>query len=164
MWIIYILQGELLMKKPKNMWSFFGVTLLIFGVVFLISGVFSQMGILHTDPASQGDPKLWFPVLGDTLLILGIMLCAVSYRKEKACKLLLCEGTQTKGYVTSVRQLFFTRWGGLYPYLVYFTYEIEGLSYRGKSHLLWSQPKVCEQNTVTVYTDSQDPSHYAVDL
>ena len=152
------------MKRPENMWKLFGTLFLILGTIFLLSGILSQMGILHTDPASQGDPKLWFPVLGCILLIFGIIMCAVSYRKEKACKLLLREGTQTKGYVASINQLLFIRWNGLHPYVVYFTYEVEGFSYRGKSHLIWSQPKVCEQNIVTVYIDSKKPSRCIVDL
>ena len=152
------------MKKPDNMWKFFGVMLLIFGVVFLFSGTLSQLGILHTDPASQGDPKLWFPVLGCIFLGLGIIMCAVSYRRGKARKLLFLEGSQTNGHVISVKQLMFVKWNGSCPYVVYFTYEIEGIQYRGKSNLLWSQPKVCEQNTLTVYIDSQKPTHCAVDL
>ncbi len=152
------------MKRPENMWKFFGVMFLIFGVVFFLSGTLSRMGILQTDLASQGDPKLWFPVLGCAFLVLGIIICAVSYRKEKEFKLLLREGTPTKGYVTSVKQLLFTRWNGSSPYVVHFTYEIEGSSFKGKSHLLWSQPKVCEQNTITVYIDSQKSAHGVVDL
>ncbi|MDF2632001.1 MAG: hypothetical protein K0Q85_597 [Caproiciproducens sp.] len=152
------------MKKPENMWKLCGTLFLILGTVFLFSGVLSRMGILHTDPASQGDPKIWFPVLGCILLFLGAIMYAISYRKEKAYKLLLCEGTKTKGHVTAVKQWFFTRVNGSYPYVVYFTYEIEGFSYKGKSHLLWSQPEVREQNIITVYIDSQKPAHYAVDL
>ncbi len=152
------------MKKPEDMWKLCGTLFLILGAVFLLSGVLTQMGILHTDPASQGDPKLWFPLLGCILLIFGAIMCTVSYRKEKAWNLLLQEGTKTKGYVTSVKQLMLIKWNGSYPYVVYFTYEIEGVSYAGKSHLLWSQPKACERNTVTVYTDSQKPAHCAVDL
>ncbi len=152
------------MKKPQTMWKFCGTLFLILGAVFLLSGILSQMGILHTDPASRGDPKLWFPVLGSILLALGIILCAVSYWKERAYKLLLSEGTQTKAKVTSVKQLMFTRWNSSYPYVVYYKYEVEGSSYKGKSRLLWSQPKVYEKNTVTVYIDSQKPSHSAVNL
>jgi len=162
--MIYILEGEPFMKKPQTMWKFCGTLFLILGAVFLLSGILSQMGILHTDPASRGDPKLWFPVLGSILLALGIILCAVSYWKERAYKLLLSEGTQTKAKVTSVKQLMFTRWNSSYPYVVYYKYEVEGFSYKGKSRLLWSQPKVYEKNTVTVYIDSQKPSHSAVNL
>jgi|GEM_PF-3004335 len=152
------------MKRPENMWKFFGVMLLILGVVFLFSGALSQLGVLHTDPASQGDPKLWFPVLGCIFLGFGIIMCAVSYRREKAVKLLFLEGLQTDGHVTSVKQLQFIKWNGSCPYVVYFTYEIEGFSYKGKSNLLWLQPKVCEQNVITVYIDSHNPAHCAVDL
>ena len=152
------------MKKPENMWGFFGGMLLIFGAVFLFSGVLSQLGILHTSLASQGDPKLWFPVQGCFFLVLGIIMCAVSYRKGKARNLLLCDGTPIKGHITSVKQMLFIKWNGSCPYVVHFTYEIEGSCYKGKSNLLWSQPKVCEQNTVTVYIDSQKPAHYVVDL
>lgn len=122
------------------------------------------MGILHPNPASQGDPKVWFPILGCILLIFGIIMCAVSYRKEKVRKLLLQEGTQTKGHVTSVKQLLFIKWNGSCPYVVRFTYEAEGFRYKGKSHLLWLQPEVCEQSIVTVYVDSQNPARCAVDL
>jgi hypothetical protein len=151
-------------KKPENMWKLFGTLFLILGTVFLFSGVLAQMGILHPNPASQGDPKVWFPILGCILLIFGMIMCAVSYRKEKVRKLLLCEGIETKGYITCVKQLMFTRWNGLHPYVVCFTYEAEGFSYKGKSNLLWSQPQVCEQSIVTVYVDSQNPAHCAVDL
>jgi hypothetical protein len=152
------------MKKPENMWKFFGVLLLIFGAVFLFSGALSLLGILHTDPASQGDPRLWFPILGGVFLAFGVILCAVSYQSEKAHKLLFAEGLQTKARVTSVKQLLFMKWGGLSPYVVSFTYEIEGIQYTGKSNLLWSQPKVYEQMTVTVFIDSEKPAHCAVDL
>jgi len=152
------------MKRPENMWKFFGVMFLIFGVVFLFSGVLSQLGILPVNPASQGDPKAVFPILGCIFLILGIIMCAVSYQREKVREVLLHEGTQTKGQVTSVKQLVFIKWIGSCPYVVYFTYEMEGIHYIGKSNLLWSQPKVCEQNTLTVYIDSQKPAHCAVDI
>lgn len=124
------------MKKPETMWKLCGSIFLILGTVFLFSGVLSQMGILRTNPASQGDPKLWFPVLGGIFIILGIIKCGISYPKEKARKLLLREGTQTKGHVTSIKQLVFTRWNGSSPYVVCFTYEIEGFSYKGKSQLI----------------------------
>jgi len=152
------------MKKSETIWKLLGTIFLILGTVFLFLGVFSQMGLLHSDPASQGDPKLWYPVLGGILIILGVILCGVSYRKLKACKLLIREGTNTKGHVTSVKQLVFTRWNGSSPYVVCFAYEVEGCSYKGKSNLLWSQPEVCEQNAVTVYIDSEKPAHCAVDL
>lgn len=158
------MQGELFMKKPENMWKLCGDVFLILGTAFLLSGVLSRMGILHTNPESQGDPKFWFPVLGCVLLVLWTIMCAVANRKERDYKLLLREGTQTKGYVTSVKQLMFTRWNGLHPYVVCFTYEVEGFRYSGKSRLLWSQPQVCEQDTVTVYIDSQKPAHGVVDL
>lgn len=152
------------MKKPENMWKLCGDIFLILGAVFLFSGILSKMGILHTNPASQGDPKLWFPVIGLIFLVLGIIMCAVSYRKEKVRKLLLCEGIKTKGYVTCVKQLLFIKWNGLHPYVVCFTYDAEGFCYKGKSRLLWSQPQVCEQSRITVYVDSQNPARYAADL
>ena len=71
MWIIYILEGEPFMKKPETMWKLCGTLFLILGAVFLLSGILSQMGILHTDPASRGDPKLWFPALGSILFGVG---------------------------------------------------------------------------------------------
>lgn len=122
------------------------------------------MGLMHTSRASLGDPKVAFPILGLVFLVFGLLLCAVSYRKEKQREVLLREGIKTKGTVTQVKQLMLTKWNGRHPYVVYFSYDIEGLPYKGKSGLLWSPPSVCKDSAVTVYADSGNPARGTVDL
>lgn len=137
---------------------------LILGAAFLLSGILSQAGIMKTSPNSQGDPRVVFPILGCAFLMVGAVLFLVASYKEKRRKLLLQTGVPVTGRVVSVKQLTYMQKGISHPYVVYFTYESDGVQYHGTSHFLWMPPTVRENDSLTVMVDADHPKHCAVEL
>lgn len=140
------------MRKPKSMWEFCGELFLFLGALFLLIGLLSQAGIMKIKPSSHGGPYE-FLILGRVFLLIGAFSLLVATCKERKKRLLLQTGTSVLGMIVSVKQLPFTRWGTSYPYVVYFTYEYEGVQYKGKSGLFWILPSVKEFDKETVYID-----------
>ena len=152
------------MKKPKSMWGLTGWIFLGLGAFFLLCGILTRAGVMKTEPGSQGDPGVGFPILGGALIAAGIFLLLAAMLKEKRRRSLLQTGTPVTGEVVSVKQLPFTRWGTSYPYVVRFHYESDGICYCGKSCLLWALPEVRENDGVTVRIDADHPKRCAVEL
>lgn len=152
------------MKKPRSMWGLFGELFLLLGAVFLLSGILSRAGILKTDPGSRGDPGVVFPILGGAFLIVGIVSAIAAIRKEKRRTQLLETGMPVAAEIDSVKQNFFTKWGSSHPYVIYFTYEVDGVKYQGKSGLFWTLPSVREHDHETVFVDMGDPNRYVLKL
>ncbi len=152
------------MEKPRSTWKMVGLIFLILGAAFLLSGILSQAGIMKTSPNSRGDPRVVFPILGCVFLMAGAVLSLVASFKEKRRKLLLQTGLPVTGRVVSVKQLSYIQKGNSHPYVVYFTYESDGIQYQGTSRLLWTLPTVQENDTLTVMIDADHPKHCAVEL
>lgn len=152
------------MGKPRSTWRMASLIFLILGAAFLLSGILSQAGIMKTSPNSHGDPRVVFPILGCAFLMVGAVLFLVASYKEKRRKLLLQTGVPVTGRVVSVKQLTYMQKGNSHPYVVYFTYESDGVQYHGTSHLLWMPPTVRENDSLTVMVDADHPKHCAVEL
>lgn len=153
-----------MVREPKSMWGLTGWIFLGLGALFLLCGILTRAGIMKTKSGSQGDTSVGFLILGGALMAAGIFLLFAAMLKEKRRRSLLQSGTPVTGEVVSVKQLPFTRWGTSYPYVVRFRYESDGISYRGKSCLLWALPKVQENDGVTVRVDADHPKRCAVEL
>lgn len=146
------------------MWGFFGEFFILLGAVFLLSGILSRAGILKTDPASRGDPGIVFPILGSAFLIVGISSALAARIKEKRKAQLFESGMPVTAEIDAIKQNFFTKWGSSHPYIIYFTYEVDGVPYKGKSGLFWVLPSVREHDHETVFVDMDHPKRYALKL
>jgi len=54
--------------------------------------------------------------------------------------------------------------GALFPHMAEFTYEVEGVEYRGKCYVSYTKPRPGIGQRVTVYYDPQNPEHFAVKI
>ena len=152
------------MRKPRNMWEFCGELFLFLGAIFVVFGVLSRAGVLKTDPDSLGDPRVIFPILGGGLLIVGFFSLLAGISKEKRLNLLLETGMPVTGEIEAIKQNFFTKWGTYHPYVIYFKYEVDGVSYKGKSGLFWTLPPTQEQEKKTVFIDADHPKRCVLKL
>lgn len=152
------------MRKPRNEWELFGELSLILGVLFLCVGVLSRAGVLKTDPGSHGDPGVVFPAAGCAFLIMGTFSVIVAFRKISRSTKLLETGMPVTGKISAVKQRLFTQWGHSHPYVVYFSYELDGVQYKGKSGLFWAPPSVREGESETIFIDADHPRHCMLKL
>lgn len=152
------------MRKPRNMWEFCGELFLFLGAIFFLFGVLSRASVLKTDPGSHGDPGVVFPIVGGGLLIVGLFSLLAGIRKEKRRILLLETGMPVTGEIEAVKENLFTKWGSYHPYVIYFTYEVDGVPYKGKSGLFWTLPPTMEHKKITVYLDADHPKRCALKL
>lgn len=151
------------MKRPKSIFGFFGELFLFLGVLFFLIGLLSQANIMKLKSGSHGGPYD-FLISGCVFLIIGVFSLLVAAHKEKRKRLLLQTGTSVVGIITSVKQLPFTRWGTSYPYVVHFTYEWDGVQYKGRTGLFWILPSIKESDNKTVYIDLENPKHCELKL
>ena len=152
------------MRKPRNMWELCGELFLLLGALFVLFGVLSRAGILKTAPGSHGDPGVVFPVVGGGLLIVGAFSILAALRKEKRKNQLFETGMPVTGEIETVKQNLFTKWGTYHPYVIYFSYEADGVPYKGKSGLFWTIPPTREHEKKTVYIDADNPKHCVLKL
>lgn len=149
--------GGVVMRNPRNIQGLFGELFLLLGVVFVLSGILSRAGILKTDPGSRGDPGVVFPIMGCAFLVAGITFAFAAIFKEKRQAQLFETGMPVTAVIDAVKQNRFTKWGSSHPYVIYFTYEVDGVPYKGKSGLFWTLPPVREHDHGTVYVDLDHP-------
>lgn len=157
------------MRKPKSLGSFAGILFLIFGALFFICSVLLHSGIMKTSPNSIGDPGVAFPILTAALLATGIVICLLVHLKARCTATLLYDGAPITAQILSVQQLMCICCGNSWdssshPYVVSVEYELDGMQYKGKSHLLWERPAVHKGDEITVYIDLENPKHCAIKL
>lgn len=74
------------------------------------------------------------------------------------------DGTATQGTITLIKKLSYTRWSNQHPSIAHFTYEYGGVTYKGKSNLIWGAPTIHEYDKIVVYVDSINNRNYSSDL
>ena len=151
------------MKKPESMWEFCGRLFLLLGVLFVLFGILTQAGVMRMRPGSRGGPEAFF-FSGFAFLAAGIFVLFASVLRKRRKKRILKSGMSVPGTVASVEQLSYTRWNTSYPYVIRFTYEWEGVRYKGKSGLIWTPPSVKESDPLSVAIDEENPKNYALEL
>ncbi|CAB1245729.1 protein of unknown function [Ruminococcaceae bacterium BL-4] len=149
--------------KPRNFWEFYARLFFILGGSFLLIGLLSQAGIMKMKPGAHSDPRV-FAIIGCLFLIVAGLSQFMGAYMVKRDKLLLQTGTPISGTIVSVKQLQFTRFSTSYPYVVYFTYEWEGMQYKGRIGPLWSIPSLKENDNGTIYIDAENPKHSTLKL
>lgn len=152
------------MKKPISLMQFIGVVFLFLGPFFIIAGYLNYIEILPTDPASQGNPAIVFPILGVVILLIGIGLFYIPLRRLQKRSQLKSKGTRVTGIVTSVRELSSVHWGKESPYRVKFCYEYEGKQHTGRSNLLWSAPTISKGESIEIYMNQDKKNQYWVEI
>lgn len=149
--------------KPRSLSEFYGRLFFILGGSFLLIGLLFQNGIMKMKPGAHGDPRM-FLIAGCSLLIVACLFLLMGFYITRKNKLLIQTGTPIVGTIISVKQLRFTRFTTSYPYVVYFTYDWEGVQYKGKSDLLWTIPSFKESDKRTIYIDVKNPKHSTLKL
>lgn len=140
------------MKKPKTIKRLSSYILIILGAYFILDGLFLN-------------PEIYmFIPLGIVILALGSIIFLRDQQSEKRKNLLLSGETCLKAKVSHIKQKPFTSWGEKHPYVVTFTYEFEGASYQGKSHLLWEKPQLKTGDILKVYIEKKKPQFCAVNI
>lgn len=147
--------------KPKSLSGFYGRLVLILGGSFLLIGLLSQTGIIKMRTGAHGDPRI-LSIAGCFFLIVASLFLLIGVYITRRNEFLMQTGTPILGTIISIKQLHFTRFSSSYPYVVYFTYEWEGVQYKGKSGLLWTIPSFKESDQETIYIDAKNPKHSAL--
>lgn len=129
----------------------------------MLIGLLSQTGIMKMKPGAHGDPRV-FSIVGCFLLIVAGLSLLIGFYITKKNKLLMQTGTQILATIVSVKQLQYTRFSASYPYVVYYSYEWEGVQFKGKSGLLWNIPSFQEPGKGTIYIDVKNPKHSTLKL
>lgn len=130
----------------------------------LIMGFLGLMGVLKPTAHSMNQDSteitnfILFIVLGIIFFIAHSVQRSTASRKKKLHDELLANGSRVNGTVEKVCQQNQVRYGGKYPYIIFYTYTCEGKVYHGESHLLWEIPDVTEHDPIEVYTDRSGKS------
>lgn len=132
------------------------------GIGFIAGGLLSFAGADFTAPHTEA----WEPIangvlmlaLGTVLLITQSVLRIISSRKKRLCRELLAGGTKVNGTVERVCRQNTVRYGGKYPWIIYYTYDYKGKVCHGESYLFWDKPDIREHDPIVVYTNDSGKS------
>lgn len=147
--------------RPKSIKGAFGVIFLFIGVAFLLMGAGLRLHILKPDH-TEGNPAFWFPIIGGSMFLIGFVLFLWGYLWVRRQKNLQREGILVEGKITCIRHLIYLKFNRKRPFRIYFTYEWEGFSYRGKSTLLWHKPKQQAGDGIFLLIDENKPRQVAI--
>lgn len=151
------------MKKPESMWEFCGRLFLLLGVLFVLFGILTQVGVMRMRSGSRGGPEVFF-FSGSAFFFFSLEPTRTKRKFRPPKRRIPKSGMSVPGTVASVEQLSYTRWNTSYPYVIRFTYEWEGVRYKGKSGLIWTPPSVKESDPLSVVIDEENPKNYALEL
>lgn len=151
------------MKEPRYAEDVLKIIFLWIGIAFIAGGLlFSLFGVLQSEAYSEGqefnENGIAFLVFGIVFIIIQSVQRGIASRKKKSHNELLIRGTKVYGTVEKVCLQNSVRYGGKYPYVVFYTYTCQGKVYHGESYLLWEVPDVKEQDSIAVYTDNSGKS------
>lgn len=130
----------------------------------LIMGFLGLIGVLKPTAHSMNQDSteitnfILFIVLGIIFFIAHSVQRSTASRKKKLHDELLANGAKVNGTVEKVCQQNQVRYGGKYPYIIFYTYTYEGKVYHGESYLFWDIPDVAEHDPIVVYTDHSGKS------
>lgn len=150
------------MSKPRYMEGLLKIVFLQLGLAFIVLGLLSYIGVLkpRSDSMIQ-DPKMLgivFSSVGIVFLIVQTILKVMVSLKDKLHNELLISGTKMNGIVEKVHWQKYPRYGGEYPYRIFYTYTWQGKVYHHKSYLLWEKPGFKVHDPIVVYADNSGKS------
>ncbi len=150
------------MNEPRYAEDVFKTIWLWIGIGFIAGGFLSFVG-----ESKPGAPSMVHEAntngvvmlgLGTALLITQAVLRVIASQKKKLHDELLANGTKVNGTVKKVCQQNTVRYGGKYPYIIFYTYNYQGKAYHGESCLLWDKPDIKEHDPIVVYTNGSGKS------
>lgn len=145
------------MQPPKTVAQLCGFIFSIIGVTFLVLGFLGQVVELSPKFNSIGNPSPIFLIVGAVLFAMAVLLFIVDYHEQKHQRALLLSRTTVQGTVLSVKIKQSVRWCNRHPYVIHYSYEYVGVSYTGKSCLLWGSPDVHSGDKIQVFIDENLP-------
>lgn len=140
----------------KTIWLWIGIAFIAFGgALSLIDALRPRAHSMAQETNLNGIIML---ALGTVFLITQSVQRVIASRKRKLHNDLLASGTKVNGTVKKVCQQNTVRYGGKYPYVVFYTYNYQGKVYQGESYLLWDMPDVMENDPIVVYANDSGKS------
>lgn len=132
------------------------------GIGWIVMGLLGFVGVLKpTADSMVQDSKVMgmiFTALGIGFFIAQSVMRIIVSRKKKLHDELIANGTKVNGTVEKVYRQNLVRYGGKYPYIIFYTYTYEGKVYHGESYLFWDIPDVMEHDPIVVYADHSGKS------
>ena len=150
------------MSEPRYTQDIFKKMFLWMGIGWIVMGLLGFAGILKpTADSMVQDSKVMgmiFTALGIVFFIAQSVMRIIVSRKKKLHDELIANGTKVNGTVEKVYRQNLVRYGGKYPYIIYYAYTYEDKVYHGESHLFWDIPDVMEHDPIVVYTNHSGKS------
>ena len=149
------------MNEPRYPEDVFKIIWLWLGIVFTAMGLLFVCVIrpgIHSTGQEPDVNDVILLVFGAIFLIAYFVLRGIAARKKKLHNELLASGTKVDGTVEKVCQQNTVRYGGKYPYIIFYTYQYQGKVYHGESSLFWDRPAVMEQDSIVVYANDSGDS------
>lgn len=150
------------MKEPRYAEDVFKTIWIWAGLGFIAGGLLSFISVskpgAHATVQKPNVNGVIMLALGTVCIIAQSVLRINASRKKKLHNELLVNGTKVSGTVERVCRQNTVRYGGKYPYIIFYTYDYQGKAYHGESYLFWDRPAVMEQDSIAVYTNDSGES------
>lgn len=134
------------MKKPNSYCDFCQILFIILGCIFTI---FEYLCKTSSN-------------LGKMILLVGISLKLITFIDKKRQDKIFKEGIKTIGTVTKIDEEVRMTVNKEHPYVVFFSYKIDGKRYDAKSKFIWGKPNLIMDDNIEVYVDKKNFRNSAI--
>ncbi len=146
------------MRKPKYVAQLMGFIFLCIGVVFVFLGILVAIGVMHPSKHSMVQDSttmtLIFCMIGTTFCMVNAVLVVVSRKKENQHNELISNNKRVTGKVEEIQYKRGITFGKTSPYVICFSYSLNGENYRGKSCLIWEKPDLTVGDNIEIYVNN----------
>ncbi len=146
-----------MIKKPKYIAQIYSFIFLFIGVAFIISGLLVALGIMspskHSAVQDKNSMTLIFCMISLGFFVASSILISISCVSEKKRRELISNNKTVIGTVEEVRYKRGISLGKISPYVICFSYSLNGENYSDKSYLVWEKPKLTVGDRVEVYVN-----------
>ncbi len=144
-----------IIKKPKYITQMYSFIFFFMGVAFIISGLLVAWGIMspskHSAVQDKNTMTIIFCMISLSFFVASAILISISCFIEKNRRELILNKKTVVGTVEEIRYKRGISFGKTSPYVIYFTYSLNGENYRNKSYLVWEKPNLTAGDRVEVY-------------
>lgn len=145
------------MKKPKYIEQVYGFRFLLIGVSSIVAGTLAAIGVMHPTKHSMIQDNntiaLGFYMIGSAFYLSNVVLTFISRKKENQHSELISNNKTVIGTVKEVNYKRKIKFGKTSPYVICFSYSLNGKNYHSKSYLLWEKPNLTTGDSIEVYVN-----------
>ncbi len=146
------------MRKPKYVMQMLGFIFLCIGVVFVFLGILVAIDVIHPSKHSMvqnsNTMTLIFCMMGTVFCMVNAVFVVISRKKENQHNELISNNKTITGRVEEIKYRRGITFGKTSPYMIYFSYSLNGENYRSKSYLIWEKPNLTVGNNIEVYVNN----------